>query len=176
MIYIIMVKVQSLNSLFYVLFFLIVIQSCKSKNTDNNFYNNTLGLNVNIEKKEYSFREESTQNEGFSFDIVSFSLKESDILKGKDYPKNYEFREDWNISKWQQTPFVDKEGALDLLFKYDIKNEGLKSHIEDFKKLIENEGNYFSYYYENKGSFIYSIEFYLIDLANNKIFIIEIET
>lgn len=171
-----MAKAQLQNSLFYILLILIIIQSCTSKNTDNNFYNNTLGLNVNVQKQEYSFREESTQNEGFSFDIVSFFLKGKDILNGSNYPKNYEFREDWNISKWKQTPFFDKEGVLDLLFKYDIKNEELKSHIENFKKLIENEGNYFSYYYESEGNYVYSIEFYLIDVKNNQIFIIEIET
>jgi hypothetical protein len=85
-------------------------------------------------------------------------------------------KQDWDVFKWQQTPFNNKNQALDLLFKYDVKDSLLKSHISTVKKLIANSGNYISFLYKKEDSFIYSIECYLLDLANGKIFIIKVST
>jgi len=156
---------------------LILLECCSPKEVKNNFYNKTLGLNIKVEGKGYVYVEESAKNEGFSFKILKYEpLKGSLIPNSKFYPMPYKLRQGWGVMNWKSTPFIDTKGALDLLFKYSVGDEQLKSQISTFKKLIESKGNYFAYYYRNEGDYIYSVEFYLLDVSNNQIYIIEVET
>jgi hypothetical protein len=85
-------------------------------------------------------------------------------------------RKNWGISKWSKSPFENYENNLEVLLKYDITNDSLKSKISEFISLIKSNRSYYSYYYKKQGESIYSIEFYLIDLDKSLLYTIIILT
>lgn len=155
---------------------LLFIEGCLSKKSNSIFYKDVLGLNIATKSQEYYYKEAGAPNEGFSFEIQSFTSKGGKYILGEGYPVFYDSKQGWNIFSWQPTPFNNENNALDLVLKYDIADSVLKSHINEVKKLVANKGSYISFFYKNEGAYIYSIDCYLLDTINNRLFIIKVST
>lgn len=177
--YIIMEKVklkkQRCNFLFCIISF--VLASC-STTTNQEYFNKTMGLNIEIKKKIFNSEDLiNPQGEGFSIEIITFDKKDSDSLfvNSNSYPKSYDLRKDWKISKWQKTPLVNKD-VSELLFNYDISNIAIRKQLEILKLLINSKDNYISYYFKESDGNIYAIDLCVLDIKNKKIYLCEIIT
>lgn len=165
-------RLQQISKFIFILF----IFGCTNRNINSTYYRQVLGLKINIEKNKYIFEESAGNNEGFFLSIDSFSIKEKSIFIDEKFPKLTEERKNWDISKWSKSPLLNYENNLEVLLKYDITNDSLKSKISEFINLVKGNKSYFSYYYKKQGESIYSIEFYLIDLEKNLLYTIIILT
>jgi hypothetical protein len=166
------VKLQQISNYIFILF----VFACTNKNINSTYYKQVLGLKINVEKNKYSFEESAGNNEGFFLSIDSFSTKDKSIRIDEKYPKLKETRENWGISKWSKSPLKNYENNLEVLLKYDITNDSLKSKVFEFLNLVKGNKSYYSYYYKKQGDSIYSIEFYLIDLDKSLLYTVIILT
>lgn len=155
-------------------FFLV---GCASK-IDKGYFNDTLGLNVNVQKKTFDSSDAvNQQGEGFTIQSYTFEVKENDsILKNiSSYPITYEIRKNWKVSKWSNTPLTNKD-VKDLLFKYSIKDAKMKIELQKIQEVLNSAGNYFSYYYKDHEGEIYSIDISIVDVKNKIIYLCEVIT
>ena len=75
---------RSKFGLFLLIFF---IEGClSSSKSSNTFYEDVLGINIEFKKQEYFYKEAGAPNEGFSFEIQSFSEKKGNLFLGEGYP------------------------------------------------------------------------------------------
>src|SRR5690606_8162779 len=80
----------------------LILFGCAST-VNQNYFSNTLGLNVKIQKKVFDSSDAiNPQGEGFSIEALTFKNEEKESLfKDKaNYPKPYEVRKKWKISSW----------------------------------------------------------------------------
>lgn len=168
-------KKQNINFLFCIISF--VLMGCSST-ANQEYFNKTMGLNIEIKKKIFSSEDSiSPQGEGFSMEIITFDKKNTDSLfvNSDNYPKSYDLRENWKISKWQKTPLVNKD-VSELLFNYDISDTAIKKELANLKLLINSKNNYISYYFKESNGNIYAIDICVLDIENKKIYLCEIIT
>lgn len=170
-----MEKVKLKASSIYSILVILSLVGCQSNFSEPSYIKVSLGLDIAITKQEYYYAEKGLQEEGFSFEINNFSKNHDNIFLGKDYPIVTK-GESWHTSTWKETPFVYDNSALDLLLQYDVSDQDLKSRILEVKKHLLEKGNYFSYYYKIKSGNIYSIQCYVIDVINNKLYTIKVAT
>ena len=170
-----MLKEQKNNFLFCLIYFVLV--GC-SNTTNQDYFNKTMGLNVEIKKKIFNSEDSiNSQGEGFSIEVITYNKKHSDSLfVNKDsYPISYDLRHDWKISKWQKTPLVNKN-VLELLFNYNINDKLIKEELINLKNVLNSSSNYISYYFKESDGNIYAIDICVLDIKNKKIYIFEIIT
>jgi hypothetical protein len=171
------VKLKKQRSKFLFCIISFVLAGCSST-TNQEYFNKTMGLNIEIKKKIFNSEDSiSPQGEGFSMEIITFNKKETDSLfvNNDSYPKSYDLRSDWKISKWQKTPIVNKD-VFELLFNYDINDTAIKKELANLKHLMSSNDNYISYYFKESDGNIYAIDICVLDIKNKKIYLCEIIT
>ncbi|AYN04567.1 hypothetical protein [Flavobacterium sp. 140616W15] len=168
-------KKQKNNILFCLVCFVLV--GC-SNTTNQDYFNKTMGLNVEIKKKIFNSEDSiNPQGEGFSMEVINYDKKDNDSLFiNKDsYPISYDLRTDWKISKWQKTPLVNKN-VLELLFNYNINDKSIKEELIKLKNVLNSNSNYVSYYFKESDGNVYAIDICVLDINNKKIYTCEIIT
>ena len=168
-------KKLSRRGLFFVI--CLILFSCAST-VNQNYFSNTLGLNVKIQKKVFDSSDAiNPQGEGYSIEALTFKNeeKESLFIDKANYPKPSEVRKNWKISSWQNAPLANKD-VLELLFKYRMENEAMKEQIQKIKEVLNSSDNYFSYFYKDHKGYIYAVDICIVDVKNKKIYLCEIIT
>ena len=157
-----------LISLFLMIIFML---GCSHPNMSEDFYKNTLGVNIVPQKSIYFFDEESARSEGFTFETVKYDLKDSLKINTK-YPILYEEVNNWSINKWTNRP-IENIKLLDPIFMYNIKDKELLKKLNQIKALLVKGGYYYCFYYLNPdGGENIGIDFYLIDDKNKQVYCI----
>lgn len=85
-------------------------------------------------------------------------------------------RRNWSISKWNKTPFRNKD-VLQLALNVnslDKANSKFRKEIDEVKKELNVEGNYVFYYYKEKKGQLYAVDLYLVAINQKKIYKIEV--
>jgi len=155
----------------------IFLVSCASK-INREYFSNTLGLNINIEKKTFDSSDAVSQHgEGFTIEAYTFkNIKNKNILKNKSsYPVTYDIRKAWKISKWSKTPLSNKD-VENLLFTYAINDDKIKMQLQKIQEVLSSTDNYFSYYYKDNEGEIYAVDISIIDTKNKIIYLCEVIT
>ena len=155
---------------------ILVLLGCSSQSMDDKFYKNYLGINVLPEKQVFFYKEESAQNEEFSFEVIKYSTEGKLEIK-KGYPIKDEYKQKWKIAEWQETLINDNvEKDFDIVFKYSIENKDVKTKLDSLKEIIQKKGNYYCYYYKKSSDYVEAISLYVIDTQENELYIFNIET
>lgn len=168
-------KKQNIYLICLIICFFLV--SCASK-INQEYFSNTLGLNINIQKKTFDSSDAVNQEgEGFTIEVYTFKVKENEnILKNiSSYPVTYDIRKAWKISQWSNTPLSNKD-VQNLLFKYAIKDAKMKIQLQKIQKVLNSTDNYFSYYYKDYEGEIYAVDISIIDTKNKIIYLCEVIT
>lgn len=171
------VKLKKQRSFFSICIISLVLTGC-SGTINQEYFNKTLGLNIEIKKKIFNSENSiSPQGEGFSMEIITFDKKDTASLfvNNNSYPKPYDLRSDWKISKWQKTPLVNKD-VTELLFNYNINDKAIKKELANIKLLVNSKGNYISYYFKESDGNIHAIDICILDIKNKIIYLCEIIT
>lgn len=159
----VMVKSVQNNAIGFLLILsvLLIGNSCSDQNMDNAFYRNVLGVNIIPEEKVIQYDEESARNEGYSLEVVRWhALGKLDFKEG--FPIVDDYRKDWSISKWQETSATISED-FDPIFKHFIEKEDVKNRVNDARKSLMSEGNYYCYFYKKKGDYVDAVNLYILD-------------
>jgi hypothetical protein len=155
----------------YILIVLIGFTFIACKNDyDKSFFNETLGLNIKSVESLYSWEElSSLQGEGLSIDIFTYTNVDDALLIKE--PFIYPIDKDnkiWKTYKWSKEPKTKEE--LELLYNYKIDNSIVQEKINEIITLIEKGKNYYSYYAKEVDDNQISIELYIVDDDNKKIY------
>lgn len=95
------------------------------------------------------------------------------------YPKSSHIVGRWRTEHWRKTPFEgDFEDGLQLvLSSYDAKEAPeISSHLEAIRQTLDAEGSYYALFYYRAIDRISDIEFFLVDLVNNRLYIVNHNT
>jgi hypothetical protein len=95
------------------------------------------------------------------------------------YPKSSNIGDRWQTEHWQKTPFEgDFDDGLQLvLSNYDAKEAPeLSSHLEAIREALDKGGSYYAFFYYRAIDRISDIDFFLVDLANNRLYIVNHNT
>lgn len=155
----------------YILIILIGFTFIACKNDyDKSFFNNTLGLNIKNVESSYSWEElASLQGEGLSIDIFTYNTVDDVLVIEKPfiYPIDKD-NEVWKTYKWLKESKTKEQ--LELLYNYKIEDSIVQKKINKIIALIEKGTNYYAYYAKEVDSNQISIELYVIDDDNKKIY------
>ena len=119
-------------------------------------------------------------SEELSTYITDNFLTIKDIYPDKPYFR-VEWTTDWIIEKWRDTPFNEEEKwlynfAIDAEYQYENdltdKSNATKS-ISYFKKLMNEEGSFYSYNYYSMGM---NIDFFVFNIEDNILVFINHDT
>jgi hypothetical protein len=108
--------------------------------------------------------------DGYSFTVFKIPDKYyNDIIRKfseirKSYPQNNNFREEWMIEGWKETPIkiFEKDVLSFVINSLPTDNTKGKYYYDYFINRINEEGNYYCYfYYLNSWGRISDIDFYL---------------
>lgn len=95
------------------------------------------------------------------------------------YPKSSNIGDRWQTEHWQKTPFQgDFQDRLQLvLSNYDAKQSPeLDSHLGAMRQALASEGAYYAFFHYRAVDRISDIDFFLVDLANNRLYIVKHNT
>jgi len=95
------------------------------------------------------------------------------------YPKSSDIEGRWRTEHWQQTPLVGEfeDGLQLVLSSYDAKEAPeISSHLEAIRQTLDAEGSYYALFYYRAIDRISDIEFFLVDLVNNRLYIVNHNT
>lgn len=95
------------------------------------------------------------------------------------YPKSSNIGDRWQTEHWQKTPFQGdfQDGLQLVLSSYDAKEAPeLASHLEAIQRALDSEGSYCAFFYYRAIDRISDIDFFLVDLVNNRLYIVNHNT
>ena len=95
------------------------------------------------------------------------------------YPKSSDIGDRWQTEHWQKTPFQGdfQDGLQLVLSNYDAKEAPeLASHLEAIQRTLDSEGSYYAFFYYRAIDRISDVDFFLVDLANNRLYIVNHNT
>ena len=95
------------------------------------------------------------------------------------YPKSSKIGDRWQTEHWQKTPFQGdfQDGLQLVLSNYDAKEAPeLDSHLKAIRQALDNGGSYYAFFYYRAIDRISDIDFFLVDLANNRLYIVNHNT
>ena len=95
------------------------------------------------------------------------------------YPKSSDIGGRWRTEHWRKTPFEGEfqDGLQLVLSSYDAKEAPeISSHLEAIRQTLDAEGSYYALFYYRAIDRISDIEFFLVDLVNNRLYIVNHNT
>jgi len=146
---------------------------------------NFIGLTKDIYSKKYKVEKElfyfdssrDFHGDGFSIKIDSLKAKDKDYFTQigfnelSNYPKRHYHISDRKICKWKKTP-IEICDSLQYSFALNPTSEWLhinstdldkiESYIGLTKKLLNESGNYYAYFFRDHPYGLYGIDLYLI--------------
>lgn len=144
---------------------------CSSK-FNQKYIQNNLGIKANLKEQVYLWNSGmDAQSEGYEISIYKYESKSVDALIDNGYPIVDEDKKSWLVFPWKNTPSIYSE-EFELIFNYKIENIEAKKNILELKKLMNDNNNFYSYYYSyaQNTSIVSSIELYLLDTKKNLIY------
>jgi len=163
------------NRLFSLLASLVILMGCSPQTMDAEFYKHYLGVDILPLKEVFSYKEESAPGEGFSYTIIQYK-NEGKLDFKKGYPIKDEYKQNWKVSEWKETPAIDNEKDFDIIFKYSINDKKIRTKIDEIKDIMKKKGNYYCYYYKKSSDYVESINLYIIDVEAKTLHVFNIET
>ena len=95
------------------------------------------------------------------------------------YPKSSNIGDRWQTEHWRKTPFQGefKDGLELVLSSYDAKQAPeLDSHLKAMRQALDNGSSYYAFFYYRAIDRISDIDFFLVDLANDRLYIVNHNT
>ncbi|MGQ2982035.1 hypothetical protein [Flavobacterium sp.] len=159
------------NKVLFCITFLVVI-SCTT-NSQQSFSLDSLGLEIIIKEKVFDWEDfHSPRGEGYTLEVYTFEKNENfeeKLLKSQSYPLSNDLRKNWQIRHWKANE-VDNKYVLELLFNYKINDDEAKKEINNLERIVDNGDYVVAYYYKGFDDYIDSIDLFLLDFKNNKLY------
>jgi len=95
------------------------------------------------------------------------------------YPKSWRHGARWGTEHWRPTPFDAEfgDGLQLVLSNYDAKEAPeIAPHLEAIQRALDSEGSYYAFFYYRAIDRISDIDFFLVDLANSRLYIVNHNT
>lgn len=153
---------------------------------------NFIGLTKDIYSKNYEVEKElfyfdssrDFHGDGFSIKIDSLEKSDKDYFvqidfnELEEFPKRHYHLSDRIISKWKKTP-INEADSLQYNFALNPTSEWIHISSDDLdqieskllltKKLLNESGNYYAYFFKDHPYQLYGIDLYLISPKNGLI-------
>lgn len=162
-----------MNNKFYCLIIVLTIvflTSCQEKKID---LKDVLGVKIDLIDKDYEYGDYlSFSGEGYAGLVYSIPNTEMDsivnVINKQKLPLKKEL---FKRRSWSKTPIKD-QSIIALVSSYYSKDEQFLRFQKEIERIVSGDNNYFSYYYKETEENINDIELYLLDIINNKIYIV----
>jgi hypothetical protein len=126
-------------------------------------------------EKEFSFDEISVRGEGYSIDVFKFNDEIAEYFKnpGKEffenYPKELEYRGNWERVKWKKTPVIESEQIYleNATPHYGNWNDKKKEKMDFVRNLANRNGGMYAFNTKNG-----DVDFFIISPEEKLIVII----
>ncbi len=96
-----------------------------------------------------------------------------------DFPKHPGYRNHWSFERWRRTPFDEKFSKyVDFALRsFDTdRARGLSEQFESIRKALSSDGAYYAFFYYSHGDHIGDIDLFIVDLAGNRLYLINHNT
>ena len=98
-----------------------------------------------------------------------FESSDSKLLS--EFPKRPHYRDHWSVVRWKEAPFnPDYEGYLDFALY------AASGHESDIKEALSRKGTYYAFFHSDHGSSPGNIDFFIVDLVEDRLYVINVNT
>lgn len=145
---------------------------------------NLYGTKVTLGKPLFSYDSERSFNgDGYSITIYElpdsirqrFSSADETLLS--EFPKRPGYRKHWQSERWRRTPF---EARFAKYLKFALSEysptSGLESQFAEIRKILAEEGRFYSFFYNQHDDRPGDADFFIIDLPGNRLYVINHNT
>ncbi len=165
---------------------LMVVTSLANKHQYNRDLQDCFDTKVNLKNPLYEYNSERGFNgDGYSISVYELpaSIRErfesADERLMKTFPVRPDYREHWNSEHWHKSPF-DPQFAKYLEFalaRYLADDSSqIVAYHEAIQKALDHPGCYYSFFYNNHDEDVGDIDFFVVDLINNRLYMINHNT
>lgn len=149
------------------------------------FVNRIFGRSQFIGRPIYEFHSDRSLNgDGFSLEVNKlpedlkkhfFQLSQADLKK---IPEKAEYLDKWGTCSWAKTPFDEKNKKyLDfVLSDYGDRSKPFQENIQRVKDALAAPGNFHSFFYLDHGERPGNVDLFVIDVKNDFIFFLNLNT
>jgi hypothetical protein len=136
-------------------------------------------------KGELGTAERAFNGDGYSFSAhelpasirTRFESPDDKLLS--EFPKRPSERSHWSEEHWRSGPFDERFNAYlnFALTSYDAQREpALTEQFVKIRELISRKGAYYAFFYNSHGDRPGNIDFFLVDLTGNRLYVINHNT
>ena len=150
------------------------------------YYRGLFDAKVSLRKPLFRYNSErSFQGDGYSISVFEMPARIRNRFESADdrllseFPKHPEYRDHWSFERWRGSPFDEKfTQYLDFaLSSYDSENEpDLEAHFAAIRRALNGGKAYYSFSFHGTGWLPSDIDFFVVDLERNRLYLINHNT
>jgi hypothetical protein len=144
---------------------------------------NLFDTKVALGKPVFAYDSERSFNgDGYSITIYElpepirqrFSSADERLLS--EFPKRPGYRKHWQSESWRRTPFDERFGPQLSMALNDPRAGDLKPQYTQIRETLSKEGSYYAFFYKQFDDRVADVDFFIIDLPGNRLYIINHNT
>lgn len=150
------------------------------------YYANLFDTDVRLEAAEYEFNSgRSGLGDGYSISTYElpveirrrFSPADSRLLNR--FPRRPFYRLDWEYERWLEAPYNPiHKPLIDFALSDTFAGEdsGLSGQLTRIRSALSRKGTYYACFYNSPNGGVGDIDFFVVDLVNNRLYLINQNT
>ncbi|MCW1916580.1 hypothetical protein OJ996_23535 [Luteolibacter sp. GHJ8] len=144
---------------------------------------NLFDTKVALGKPVFAYDSERSFNgDGYSITVYElpdpirqrFSSADERLLS--EFPKRPGYRKHWQSESWRRTPFEARFAREVDMALNDLRGGDLKTRFAEVRETLSKEGAYYAFFYKKPGDYVANVDFYIVDLPGNRLYIINHNT
>lgn len=166
-----------LYRLIFSAFLFLFLSSCNTS-----FFKDDLSQILGVEKVEIENSQmldewAGTQGDGFILEVYELSEKTVQTFidqSSKNLPDKNEEGKDWQKYNWSKAPVDSSYNEVFIMcLDYASDSKKLKVQLNEIKKVMENEGVYYSFYYRPYKENPQNVQLFILDVQSRKLYTID---
>ncbi|MDB5232744.1 MAG: hypothetical protein JWN76_3549 [Chitinophagaceae bacterium] len=158
-------------------FLFLFLSSCNTS-----FIKDDLSSILGVEKVEIENRQTldewaGKQGDGFILEVYELSEKTVQTFikqSSKNLPDKKEEGKNWQKYNWNKAPVDSSYNEVFIMcLNYSSDSEKLKVQLNEIKKVMENEGVYYSFYYRPDKENPQNVQLFILDVQSRKLYTID---
>ena len=132
-----------------------------------------LGIETVQYQESFNYDDLSAYSEGYTFTVLDLTAETVQAFQANENKATLpKIKSGWQVSHWQATPAAEASVAItEMATNYYSKNKTLEAHQQALLSVLNTPGNYYAYHSKSSGGAVYQALLYVVDAANNKIYL-----
>ena len=115
------------------------------------------------------------RGDGYWIKILQLQKEDLEDIIARDTTIFTDIRQEWYYIGWQKTPLNSHYNEVkDILSGYYTTDEELEEQMQLVRKLVETEGNFYTFLYKPRLEAVQQVKFVLADTKNGKLYLVEV--